>query len=60
MAGREWIGVTAGASAPEALVAEVVEKLRTWGAERVQESRGNRETVTFSLPRALKSPVGAG
>ena len=57
---REWVtgkrsvGVTAGASAPEALVNDVVERLRAWGGEVVEELPGRREKVTFSLPRALQ------
>ncbi len=56
---REWlmdknsIGVTAGASAPEALVRQVVEKLKTWGAQQMIESDGPRENVMFPLPRVL-------
>ena len=50
----ETIGVTAGASAPEHVVAGVVEKLRAHGALLVEESGGRKEPVTFSLPAALK------
>jgi 4-hydroxy-3-methylbut-2-enyl diphosphate reductase len=52
--GRQYIGLTAGASAPEALVQGVVEQLQQWGAEIAEESQGRREKVTFSLPRALQ------
>jgi len=52
--GRQSVGVTAGASAPQALVDGVVEQLRAWGGEVVVESRGREENVTFSLPRALQ------
>jgi 4-hydroxy-3-methylbut-2-enyl diphosphate reductase len=52
--GKQSIGVTAGASAPEALVNGVVDRLRQWGGVVVQESEGRRENVTFSLPRALQ------
>jgi len=52
--GRQSIGITAGASAPQALVDGVVERLRAWGGEVVQEEQGRRENVTFSLPRALQ------
>jgi 4-hydroxy-3-methylbut-2-enyl diphosphate reductase len=57
---REWIqgceivGVTAGASAPEALVREVVAKLREWGGAEPAESAGAREHVVFALPRSLR------
>jgi 4-hydroxy-3-methylbut-2-enyl diphosphate reductase len=47
------VGVTAGASAPEELVQDVVAHLRSCGAEWVQESTGREENVTFSLPREL-------
>lgn len=52
--GVETIGATAGASAPEHVVAGVVEKLRAHGAVLVEESEGRKEPVTFSLPAALK------
>jgi len=52
--GKQTVGVTAGASAPETLVNGVVEQLRAWGAELVEESQGKAENVTFSLPRALQ------
>jgi len=48
------IGVTAGASAPEELVDRVIERLCSWGAEPPLEHEGQRETITFPLPRALQ------
>ena len=54
LAGREVIGVTAGASAPEVLVRQVVDRLRTLGATTVTESRGKQESVVFALPRELR------
>jgi 4-hydroxy-3-methylbut-2-enyl diphosphate reductase len=54
VAGKQAIGVTAGASAPQALVDGVVDRLCTWGGEVVVESQGHQEKVTFSLPRALQ------
>ncbi|MFT7286845.1 MAG: 4-hydroxy-3-methylbut-2-enyl diphosphate reductase [Halieaceae bacterium] len=48
------IGVTAGASAPEVLVQEVIARLRELGAERVLEEPGRPENVTFSMPRELR------
>ena len=54
VSGKQSIGVTAGASAPQGLVDGVVERLRAWGGEVVVESQGRRERVTFSLPRALQ------
>ena len=53
--GSEAVGVTAGASAPELLVKQVVERLRSWGAEAPAEQRGREEHVVFALPRALRS-----
>ncbi|MDH3947485.1 MAG: 4-hydroxy-3-methylbut-2-enyl diphosphate reductase [Gammaproteobacteria bacterium] len=52
--GKETIGVTAGASAPEVLVEQVIKRLQEWGAETVNESQGRSETITFSLPKELK------
>ena len=56
---KEWldgkinVGLTAGASAPEVLVEEVINKLKEWGAQTVKEAPGIREKVVFSLPREL-------
>jgi 4-hydroxy-3-methylbut-2-enyl diphosphate reductase len=58
---REWfegksaVGVTAGASAPEELVQQVVARLREWGGTTAEELRGREEHVVFSLPRALRT-----
>ncbi len=54
LAGAEAVGVTAGASAPEDIVSGVVEQLRAWGADTVEESQGCREPLTFSLPGELR------
>lgn len=57
---REWftdearVGVTAGASAPEVLVQEVIGQLRQWGAQVAQELEGRQENVTFSMPKELR------
>ncbi|MBI1195109.1 MAG: 4-hydroxy-3-methylbut-2-enyl diphosphate reductase [Gammaproteobacteria bacterium] len=51
---RERIGVTAGASVPENLVQEVIERLESWGARLIGERPGHREDIVFSLPRALQ------
>jgi 4-hydroxy-3-methylbut-2-enyl diphosphate reductase len=48
------IGVTAGASAPEILVQEVIKQLQAWGGESVEEYEGIEETVVFSLPKNLQ------
>ena len=53
---KQAIGVTAGASAPEAIVAGVIEKLRARGVVSVDESQGKKEPVTFSLPVELRKP----
>jgi len=47
------VGVTAGASAPEVLVLDVVERLKALGAERVGQLDGIEERVTFPLPKGL-------
>ena len=58
---REWldgkttVGVTAGASAPEVLVLQVVERLRSWGGQLPVEIKGSEETVIFGLPRGLRA-----
>ncbi len=51
--GKQSVGVTAGASAPEVLVEQVVEKLKAWGGHTVNEVPGITEQVVFSLPREL-------
>ncbi|MCC5869954.1 MAG: 4-hydroxy-3-methylbut-2-enyl diphosphate reductase [Gammaproteobacteria bacterium] len=57
--GARSVGVTAGASAPEVLVQEVVEQLRAWGGELAREVAGREEHVLFSLPRELRSVARA-
>jgi 4-hydroxy-3-methylbut-2-enyl diphosphate reductase len=51
--GKTRIGVTAGASAPEVLVKEVIAKLQALGAAQVQELDGITENVVFPLPKNL-------
>ncbi len=51
--GKQCIGVTAGASAPEVLVEAVINQLKEWGAGTVEESLGIIEKVVFSLPKEL-------
>jgi 4-hydroxy-3-methylbut-2-enyl diphosphate reductase len=48
------VGVTAGASAPEVLVQEVIDQLKAWGGTTTVEIQGIEEKVVFSLPRGLK------
>jgi 4-hydroxy-3-methylbut-2-enyl diphosphate reductase len=52
--GKRAVGVTAGASAPELLVRRVVERLREWGGQGVEEVLGRAESVVFALPRELR------
>ena len=59
VSGRKRIGVTAGASAPEVLVSEVVARLRELGATRVSTLPGVEEKVTFPLPRGLSAKSAA-
>ena len=57
---REWfdgksaVGVTAGASAPELLVQQVIERLKSWGGTPPHELVGRDEHVVFGLPRELR------
>ena len=55
--GRRRVGLTAGASAPEGLVRDVIERLRSWGAAEVTELQGKPENVTFALPKELRINV---
>ncbi len=52
--GKNTIGVTAGASAPEVLVQEVITRLKEWGAHGAEEKNGPQENVVFPLPKELK------
>ncbi len=54
--GATRIGLTAGASAPEVLVQQVVAHLREWGVTQVDEQAGAAEQVIFPVPRALRAP----
>ena len=51
------IGVTAGASAPEILIKQVIQRLQNWGAKVTEELAGREENITFSLPKELRIPV---
>jgi 4-hydroxy-3-methylbut-2-enyl diphosphate reductase len=57
VAGRKRVGVTAGASAPEVLVQEVIAKLRELGARHVMQLNGIEENVVFPLPKGLGIPA---
>ena len=48
------MGVTAGASAPEILIKQVIQRLQDWGADVPNELDGREENVTFSLPKELR------
>ena len=52
--GRRRVGVTAGASAPEVVVQEVIARLKSFGAVAVRKMDGIQETVKFPLPKGLK------
>jgi len=58
---REWfngvdvVGVTAGASAPEILVKQVIDQIKHWGGEVVNEANGPVESISFSLPIELRT-----
>lgn len=52
--GVQRIGLTAGASAPEKLVRDVIARLQSWGAGAVRELDGEPENITFALPKELR------
>jgi 4-hydroxy-3-methylbut-2-enyl diphosphate reductase len=53
--GKRTVGVTAGASAPEVVVHDVIRRLQELGARRVRELDGIDEKVTFPLPRGISA-----
>ena len=57
--GAVRVGLTAGASAPEVLVRQVVDRLRELGGEVPQEMEGRAENIVFSLPPALRQKMGS-
>jgi 4-hydroxy-3-methylbut-2-enyl diphosphate reductase len=59
LAGKKVVGITAGASAPEALVDELIAKLRTLADIEVQMLDGVTENIHFKLPRQLKDFAAA-
>ena len=59
LAGKRRVGVTAGASAPEVLVQEVIARLQAMGAVKVQELDGVIERIVFPLPKGLSSKAAA-
>ena len=52
--GRQRVGLTAGASAPEVLVQQVIARIREFGAVAVRRLPGAEETIKFPLPKGLK------
>jgi 4-hydroxy-3-methylbut-2-enyl diphosphate reductase len=58
---RDWlqdcqsIGVTAGASVPEVLVEQVLDRLREWGVTEVRTMNGRSEDIIFPLPKELQT-----
>ena len=57
--GVSTVGITAGASAPEELVQELVKRLGDFGEVSVEELSGVEESVIFKLPRALAEAARA-
>ena len=55
--GARAVGLTAGASAPEVLIQQVVHRLREWGGRSPQEVTGREENVVFSMPKELRIPL---
>jgi 4-hydroxy-3-methylbut-2-enyl diphosphate reductase len=51
--GKQRVGVTAGASAPEVLVQEVIAQIQAYGADAVRDMEGIAEGIVFSLPKGL-------
>ncbi len=58
LVGKRRVGLTAGASAPEVLVHEVILRLQSLGVRRVHELEGIEEHVTFPLPRGIDAAAG--
>lgn len=52
--GKQKVGITAGASAPEILVQEVIETIQAWGHTTIQEGEGVEESIIFVLPKELR------
>ncbi len=55
LANKNKVGLTAGASAPEILVQNVIKKLQGWGMNVSQELKTTEENIEFSLPKALQT-----
>ena len=59
LAEAKAVGVTAGASAPEVLIRQVIERLGEWGGNAPEELAGRAEHIVFSMPKELRIPVKA-
>ncbi|WP_445495221.1 4-hydroxy-3-methylbut-2-enyl diphosphate reductase [Photorhabdus sp. SF281] len=57
MTGVSLVGVTAGASAPDILVQQVIERLKSFGADFVKELHGREENIVFEVPKELRVEV---
>ena len=57
LAGKNNIGLTAGASAPAELVENVIAKLREWGVKTITNQDGKEENIVFSLPKELTKNI---
>jgi 4-hydroxy-3-methylbut-2-enyl diphosphate reductase len=55
IAGKQRVGVTAGASAPEVLVKDLIARLQSLGAQSVRKLDGAAENVVFPLPKGLQN-----
>ncbi len=55
--GRKNVGVTAGASAPDVLVKQVVERIQALGGNVPEEIQGREENIVFSMPKELRIPA---
>ncbi len=53
--GKNTIGITAGASAPDVLVSNVIAKLQEWGGGELETMNGREESITFSIPKELQT-----
>ena len=58
--GRENVGVTAGASAPESLVQLILARLAEFGVTAVRELEGESESVVFQMPPELETDEALG
>lgn len=52
--GKKQVGVTAGASAPEILVEEVINTIQSWGHQTLRQGKGVEESIVFVLPKELR------